>query len=167
MLTQDIGSTKAGTVLSSDLVTAADVTLSTDLTLKEQSVLKADSVLAVNTANGGTVALDNTQTSRLSELNVLTAEGAQTAISIADAALKDVDATRASLGAVQNQLTSTIANLSVTQTNVNAAESSIRDVDFASEAGNFSRIQVLSQAGAFALSQANTSSQTVRSLLQR
>jgi flagellin len=167
VLTQDIGSTKAGTVLSSDLVTAADVTLSTDLTLKANSILKADSVLAVNTANSGTVGLSNKATNRLADLNVLTADGAQTAISIADSALKDLNATRASLGAVQNQLSSTLANLTVTQTNVNAAESSIRDVDFASEAGNFSRLQVLSQAGSFALSQANAASQSVLSLLQR
>jgi flagellin len=98
---------------------------------------------------------------------VLTAEGAQTAISIADSALKDLNGTRALLGAVQNQLSSTLASLSVASTNVNAAESAIRDVDFATEASNFSRLQVLSQAGAFALSQANAASQTVLSLLQR
>ena len=98
---------------------------------------------------------------------MLTAEGAQTAIAIADAALKDVGNTRAALGSVQNQLSSTIANLSISLTNVNAAESNIRDVDFASEASNFSRLQILSQAGAFALSQANAGSQAVLSLLQR
>ena len=51
--------------------------------------------------------------------------------------MSDISNTRASLGAAQNQLSSTIANLSVTLTNVNAAESVIRDVDFATEAGNF------------------------------
>jgi flagellin len=160
-------SLKAGAVLSDDLFVDADTTLSSDLTVKKDSTIEDDSVLAVNTANAGTVALDDKQTSRLADINVLTAEGAQAAISIADSALKDVDGTRASLGAVQNQLSSTIANLSVTQTNVNATESGIRDVDFANEAGNFSRIQVLSQAGAFALSQANAASQSVLSLLQR
>ena len=145
----------------------ADTTLSADLTLKAKSTIEALSTLAVNTANAGTVGLDDKQNNRLADINVLTSDGAQTAISIADSALKDVHATRASLGAVQNQLSSTLANLSVTQTNVNAAESGIRDVDFASEAGNFSRIQVLSQAGSFALSQANASSQAVLSLLQR
>jgi flagellin len=113
------------------------------------------------------VGLDNKKTSRLSDLNVLTAEGAQAAISIADSALKDLNGTRASLGAVQNQLTSTIANLTISQTNINAAESAIRDVDFANEASSFSRLQVLSQAGSFALSQANSSAQSVLSLLQR
>jgi flagellin len=125
------------------------------------------STLAVNTTNDGAVGLDNKKVNRLSDLNVLTAEGAQTAISIADSALKDLNGTRASLGAVQNQLSSTLSSLSVAFTNVNAAQSAIRDVDFATEASNFSRLQVLSQAGAFALSQANAASQTVLSLLQR
>ncbi|MBI4791154.1 MAG: flagellin B, partial [Deltaproteobacteria bacterium] len=50
--------------------------------------------------------------------------------------------------------------------NVTAAESSIRDVDFAEESANFSRMQILSQASTFAMSQANASSQNVLSLLQ-
>src|SRR5215475_6593030 len=171
-LTQDVvedaGSTiAANTVLTGDLTLAADTTLSADLTLKGGSVLIDASVLAENTEAVAAVGLDNTKTSRLSDLNVLTAEGAQTAIAIADAALKDVGNTRAALGSVQNQLSSTIANLSISLTNVNAAESSIRDVDFASEASNFSRLQILSQAGSFALSQANAGSQAVLSLLQR
>ncbi|MBU0909810.1 MAG: flagellin B, partial [Proteobacteria bacterium] len=66
----------------------------------------------------------------------------------------------------QNQLTSTIANISVTRVNIFAAESSIRDVDFAEESANFSRMQILSQASTFAMAQANASSQNVLSLLQ-
>jgi len=86
---------------------------------------------------------------------------------IADSALKEVDRTRAALGAVQHQLTSTIANLLVTLSNVDAAESGIRNIDFASEASDFSGLQILSQAGSFALSQANAGAQAVLSLLQR
>jgi flagellin len=171
-LTQDVveaaGSTlSAGTVLTGDLTLGAATTLSSDLNLKAGSVLIDQSVLAENTDVVASVGLNNAKTSRLSDLNVLTSEGAQTAISIADAALKDVSNIRASLGSVQNQLSSTVANLAVTLTNVNAAESGIRDVDFATEAGNFSRLQILSQAGSFALSQANAASQSVLSLLQR
>jgi flagellin len=158
---------KAGAVLTDDLFLDATTTLTTDATLKKGSTIETLSTLAVNTAKAGSVGLGNEKSQRLSDLSVLTAEGAQTAITIADSALKNLNSTRAALGAVQNQFLSTIANLSVTQTNVNAAESGIRDVDFATEAGNFSRIQVLSQAGAFALSQANAASQTVLSLLQR
>lgn len=171
-LTQDVveaaGSTiAAGTVLGSDLTLAGDTTLTSDLNLKSGSVLIDASVLAENTDVVANVGLGESTINRLSDLNVLTAEGAQTAISIADAALKDIDSTRASLGAAQNQLSSTIANLSISLTNVSAAESGIRDVDFASEASNFSHIQVLSQAGSFALSQANASAQSILSLLQQ
>ena len=93
-------------------------------------------------------------------------EGAQKAIAIADAALKDLDKNRANLGSTQNQLTSTISNISTTKVNVQSAESSIRDVDFAEESSNFTKMQVLQQAGTFAMSQANPSAQQVLSLLQ-
>ncbi len=159
-------SVKAGDVLTTDLYLDADVTLSSDMTLKKDSVLAAGTQIATNTANAGTVGLSEKALNRMSDLNLLTAEGAQLAIDIADAALKDVDRVRSSLGSVQNQLTSTVASLSITQTNVQAAESGIRDVDFAAEAGNFSKLQILSQAGSFALAQANASAQAVLSLLQ-
>ncbi len=110
--------------------------------------------------------MTETKGSRLSNLNVLTQDGAQTAISIADAALKDLDKIRADLGSVQNQLTSTISNISTTRVNVQSAESSIRDVDFAEESSNFTKMQILQQAGTFAMSQANSSAQGVLSLLQ-
>ncbi|MDP2104557.1 MAG: flagellin, partial [Desulfobulbaceae bacterium] len=66
----------------------------------------------------------------------------------------------------QNQLTSTISNLSVTRVNVTAAESSIRDVDFAEESSNFSKMQILVQASSFAMAQSNASGKSVLSLLQ-
>lgn len=159
-------SVKAGDVLSSDLYLDSTVTLSSDMLIKEDSVLADGSEIAVNTANSGTVGLSDKAINRLSDLNVLTSEGAQLAIDIADAGLKNLDNIRSSLGSVQNQLTSTISSLSITQTNVQAAESGIRDVDFAAEAGNFSKLQILSQAGSFALAQANASAQAVLSLLQ-
>jgi flagellin len=166
-------SVSAGDVLTTDLWVdglagdgVADVTISTDLLVKKDSRLAGNSRIAVNTTNAGTVGLDDTLFNRLSDLNVLTSAGAQLAIDITDAALKDIDNVRSSLGSVQNQITSTIANLSVTATNVTAAESAIRDVDFAQEAGNFSKLQVLAQAGSFALAQANASAQLVLSLLQ-
>ncbi|THB75153.1 MAG: flagellar protein FlaB, partial [Desulfobacteraceae bacterium] len=103
---------------------------------------------------------------RLSDVDVTTQEGAQIGIAVADAALKALDKVRSDLGSVQNQLTATISNISTTQVNVFAAESSIRDVDFAEESANFTKMQILSQAGTFAMSQANASAQNVLSLLQ-
>jgi flagellin len=138
------------------------------MTLQNGSVLKAGSTLTANDASSdaATAELSDTEMLRLSEVNVLTQEGAQKSIAIADAALKDLDKIRADLGSVQNQLTSTISNISTTRVNVLSAESTIRDVDFAEESSNFTKMQVLMQAGTFAMAQANASSQNVMSLLQ-
>jgi len=88
------------------------------------------------------------------------------AIRTSDYAIKRLDELRSGLGSTQNQLTSTIANLSVTKINVQATESTIRDVDFAAESTTFSKMQVLMQAGTYAQSQANAMSQNVMRLLQ-
>jgi flagellin len=77
-----------------------------------------------------------------------------------------LDRIRADLGSVQNQMISTVNNISVTQVNVKAAESQIRDVDFASESAIFSKNNILAQSGSFAMSQANAVQQNVLKLLQ-
>ncbi|MDO9303884.1 MAG: flagellin, partial [Sulfuricurvum sp.] len=79
---------------------------------------------------------------------------------------KALDSIRADLGSVQNQLVSTVSNISVTQVNIKAAESNIRDVDFASESANFSKFNILAQSGSYAMSQANAVQQNVLKLLQ-
>jgi flagellin len=91
---------------------------------------------------------------------------AETIISMMDSALGTVADLRASLGAAQNQLESTVRNISVTQVNVTAAESQIRDVDFAAESANFSKLNLLMQSGSFAMTQANTIQQNIMRLLQ-
>lgn len=93
-------------------------------------------------------------------------KGAQATIDIAQSAQKLLDVIRADLGSVQNQLVSTVNNVSVTQVNIAAAESQIRDVDFAAESANFSRLNILAQSGSYALSQANAVQQNVLRLLQ-
>jgi len=97
---------------------------------------------------------------------MLTKKGSMLAMDLAEAATKQLDATRADLGSVQNQLTVTVNNISVTQVNVKAAESQIRDVDFAAESANFSKLNILSQSGSYAMSQANAIQQNVLKLLQ-
>jgi flagellin len=162
---------KAGTVLAIDITLSAAgaVATSGDFVLAAGSIIKSGSTLAVNTNASATSASSETSVGvayRLSDVDVTTQAGAQLGISIADASLKGLDKVRSDLGSVQNQLTSTIANISTTRVNVKAAESTIRDVDFAEESSNFTKMQILSQAGTFALSQANSSSQQVLSLLQ-
>ena len=95
-----------------------------------------------------------------------TRDGATLAMDIVESAIKGLDATRADLGSVQNQLVVTVNNISVTAVNVKAAESQIRDVDFAAESANFSKHNILAQSGSYAMSQANAIQQNVLSLLQ-
>ncbi len=97
---------------------------------------------------------------------VTTLRGAMAVMDIADSAAKMLDKIRADIGSVQNQLVSTINNISVTQVNVKAAESQIRDVDFAEETAKFQKYNILAQSGNYALSQANAVQQNVMKLLQ-
>ena len=83
-----------------------------------------------------------------------------------DTAIAAVSALRGSLGAKQNRLESTIANQQVTTENLSASESRIRDTDMASEMVNFTRHQILLQAGTAMLAQANQLPQTTLRLLQ-
>ncbi len=161
---------KAGTVLTGDVLTAGTNALDSAMTLKAYSVIASNSTLGFTaTSSSGasaSTALSNESKQRLSDIDVLSQEGAQVGISIVDAAINSLNKVKADLGSTQNQLTSTIANLTTTQTNVTSAESQIRDVDFAEESANFSKMQILMQAGTFAMAQANASSQNVMQLLQ-
>jgi flagellin len=95
-----------------------------------------------------------------------TASGALAAIDAIDAAIKAIDTSRASLGAIQNRFTTTISNLQSSIENQSAARSRITDADFAMETANLSRSQILQQAGTAMLAQANQSTQSVLKLLQ-
>ncbi|HEG8377571.1 TPA: flagellin A [Campylobacter coli] len=97
---------------------------------------------------------------------VTTLKGAMAVMDIAETAITNLDQIRADIGSVQNQVTSTINNITVTQVNVKAAESTIRDVDFAAESANFSKYNILAQSGSYAMSQANSVQQNVLRLLQ-
>ncbi len=83
-----------------------------------------------------------------------------------DTALGNVNTMRAQFGAVQNRLGSAISNLQNVSENITAAKSRIMDADFATEVANNSRAQILQQAGTAMLSQANSSQQSVLSLLR-
>jgi len=83
-----------------------------------------------------------------------------------DAAIENISTARSTFGAVQNRLEHTINNLGTLQENTQAAESRIRDVDMAKEMVNFTKLNILQQAGTAMLAQANQSSQGVLSLLR-
>ena len=97
---------------------------------------------------------------------VTTLQGAMGVMDVAETAIINLDQVRADIGSVQNQLQVTVNNISVTQVNLKSAESTIRDVDFASESANFSKHNILAQSGSYALAQANASQQHVLQLLQ-
>ena len=94
------------------------------------------------------------------------ATGASAAIDALDTAIKTVSTQRADLGAIQNRFDHTINNLNVAVENLTASESRIRDADMAQEMVQFTRNQILSQAGTAMLAQANQASQGVLSLLR-
>ena len=99
-------------------------------------------------------------------LDVSDAANVATSLGLIDTAIDSVSTQRGSLGATQNRLEHTINNLSVTAENLTASESRIRDTDMASEMMEFTRNQILSQAGTAMLAQANQVPQGVLSLLR-
>ncbi|NVK37120.1 MAG: hypothetical protein HWE18_04270 [Gammaproteobacteria bacterium] len=101
----------------------------------------------------------------LTEIDISTFEGATAALTAIDNAIGAIASQRADLGAIQNRMESTVANLAVTSENLSAANSRIQDADFAAETAELSRTQVLQQAGISILAQANQGPQQVLSLL--
>jgi len=100
------------------------------------------------------------------EIDISTVEGANKAMAVVDSALNTVNAQRAKFGAVQSRFGSIIANLSTNAENLTAERSRIRDADYAQETAELTRAQILQQAGTAMLAQANTSPQSVLSLLK-
>ena len=108
-----------------------------------------------------------TSTSYVASLDVSGFVSAQQVLSVVDNALTEVNSSRADMGAIQNRFSSTIANLSTTSENLSASRSRIRDTDYAKETAELTRTQILQQAGTAMLAQANTSPQSVMTLLQQ
>jgi flagellin len=101
----------------------------------------------------------------LSTLDLSTQGGADTALGILDAAIDDLSAGRATVGAAQNRLEITVNNLASAHENLSAANSRIRDVDVAEETAALTRNQILSQSGVAVLAQANQLPSAALSLL--
>lgn len=136
------------------------VNLSSDAGFTATStVLNTIGTAAANVATNATA-------SNLTSVDISTVAGATTALGIVDAALNQINKSRAQLGAIQNRFGNTIANLQTTSENLNAARSRIRDADFASETASLTRGQILQQAGVAILAQANSLPNNVLSLLR-
>lgn len=140
------------------------------------STVRGDLLVGSQQAGGLSVALSALGVTRETKRNdnigqvqtagVTTLKGAMAVMDVAETAITNLDQIRADIGSVQNQISATINNITVTQVNVKAAESNIRDVDFASESANYSKANILAQSGAYAMAQANASQQNVLRLLQ-
>ncbi|WP_369602164.1 flagellin [Hahella sp. SMD15-11] len=100
------------------------------------------------------------------DVDISTVDGAIKALAAVDNALQKINFQRAQLGAIQNRFESTVANQAIVAENLQAANSRIRDADFAAETAELSRTQVLQQAGLSILAQANGQPQQVLQLLQ-
>ena len=147
----DGGSATAAFTLTNDYK-AGDVTISTQDTLTADAdfTFKEDNVQAVGT---------------IANADVTTKDAAGITIKAVDSALSQVDSFRATLGATQNRFESTIRNLGAVSESLSAANSRIKDADFATETANLSKNQVLQQAGISILAQANALPQQALSLL--
>ncbi len=102
----------------------------------------------------------------LSSTTGITTASAKTLQTTIDTAINTLNTNRGSIGSTQNQVESAVRNLMTMSTNVKAAESIIRDVDYAQESANFNKQNIISQAGSYAISQANSVQQNVLRLLQ-
>jgi flagellin len=129
----------------------------------------ASDAYTVVTDTVGTLFTAGTNASTLDQvatINVGSQYGANDAIEVVDGALNFVNGLRAKLGAAQNRVESTIANLAATSENLTAARSRIEDADFAKETAELTRSQVLQQAGTAMLAQANALPNQVLALLR-
>jgi len=117
---------------------------------------------AASQLGGGAVAGMN-----LSNLDITTASGATSALQVIDSAIDQVTKSRGQIGSFQrNVLESNVRSLGVASENLSAANSTISDTDVAAEMTNFTKLQILQQAGMSVLSQANSAPQAVLSLLR-
>lgn len=151
--------------------THANETLKTAITNSNQETLNLRGILSgfSNSQAQAIGAYANANSIGQSEgltAGVTTLEGAMATMDIADSGIKQLDAIRSNLGSVQNQLQASVDNLSTAQVNIKSSESTLRDVDFAQESSNFSKLNILVQSGSYALSQANIAQQNVLRLLQ-
>ena len=164
------------TIVSSINSASTGVTASknADNTLKLFST--KDITIADGSAGTGLASLGLTDTAKtttastvetsVSDLSVLTAEGAQQTIQALTGAIQQIDTQRSALGAVQNRFDSTVSNLQSISENSTAARGRVQDTDFASEAAELTKQQTLQQAATAILSQANQLPSAVMKLLQ-
>jgi flagellin len=151
--------------LTTDLASTETLFARGGVTLQAAGTITATYATPAQLSSGGGVhAASNTA---LSTLDISTVAGANTALLVTDSILDQISSARGDLGAVENRLGSTVANLSTVVQKVTDAQSRIMDADFAAETATLTKAQILQQAGIAILSQANTTPEAALSLLKR
>jgi flagellin len=149
---ENFGATADGTIVGT-AATAAEFQVGNKNTINDRIGITLTSITASVLGLGGSI-------------NLTTAASAQAFLTTLDTAMSNLNNQRGNIGAAQNRLSYAAATLATTIENTSAAESSIRDVDMASEMTNFTKNQILVQAGTAMLAQANSSPNLVLSLFQ-
>lgn len=155
---------------AADTAGAVSLRIAGNVTISAQQTLTLEGDKGFNdaavTAVGEGVKENVQATGTIANADVTTIQGANTLMKSVDSALEQVDSFRANLGSAQNRFEMTIRNLDNVSENLSAANSRIRDADFAAETTAMTRNQILQQAGISMLSQANAQTQNVMSLLR-
>ncbi|PRM98198.1 flagellin [Aliarcobacter cryaerophilus] len=126
---------------------------------------KSTDIISMGAVNSNTTGLGINALATLGA-NLLTSGLAASNQTTVDTAITTLNGYRGDIGSTQNQVESAVRNLMTQATNIKNAESVIRDVDYAEESANFNKLNIVSQAGSYAISQANAVSQNVLRLLQ-
>jgi flagellin len=158
LMTQFDNIAKTTNYNGTDLISASAKAL--DFQVGEDSTKAKITMTAVNSSASG-YSLNG-----LMSITTLTTGSAATLQTSVDTAINNLNKNRGQIGSTQNQVESAVRNLMTMSTNVKAAESIIRDVDYAAESANFNKQNIISQAGSYAISQANSVQQNVLKLLQ-
>ena len=161
VLNADTGFSQNFTATATETATAGQFTL----TITSKTTATDDIVIDTSAAGDWSDTVADVGTDADTTLDFDTAASAQAAITAIDGQITAVSTARAELGAVQNRFESAINTLNVSKENITAAESRIRDTDMASEMVNFTRANLLSQAGTAMLAQANQSNSGILQLL--
>jgi len=164
-LSSDTATSSVANTAASSATTYARVTLSSDKSFTVEGGSDGNAnfgLLGFQTGKFG--GADNGV--KIAKIDITTQDGAQTAITALDAALKSVSLNQARLGAFQNRLDQVVSNLTTMNQNMNASRSRIQDTDYATETTNLAKSQIISQAATAMLAQANQSAQSVLALLK-
>ena len=155
--------------LRSEVARIAAVTEFNGVALTDGTNTALDVQVGINNATSSRITIQlgdlTTSTLNLGSLTLGTVSGSRTALDVIDTALSSVNSTRSLFGAVQNRIDSALNNAQIYVEALSAAESQIRDADFAVETSELTKLQIMQQAGVAALAQAKNVNQSVISLL--